>query len=110
MNIIINSYLNENFFSFLQIRLVIADNEEQAVTRASEIALQHQFIVCHVKIREEQLQNEHIEKTFRTVNKWIYKLWQQMAVHGLACVVFSGQENAANGACFLDVKKCVAEK
>ncbi|XP_043675119.1 uncharacterized exonuclease C637.09 isoform X1 [Vespula pensylvanica] len=101
---------DENYNEGDQIRLVVADNDEQAVTRASEIALQHQFIVCHVKIREEQLQNEHIEKTFRTVNKWIYKLWQQMAVHGLACVVFSGQENAANGACFLDVKKCVAEK
>ncbi|KAK2588916.1 hypothetical protein KPH14_001773 [Odynerus spinipes] len=93
-----------------QVRLVIADNDKHAVTRASQIAMEHAFTLCHVKIKEEQLKNEHIEKTFRTVNKWIHKLWQHMAVNGLACVVFSGQENAANGACFLNLKKDVAAK
>lgn len=99
---------DESFSENDQVRLVVADNDKHAVTRTSQIAMEHAFTLCHIKITEEQLKNELIEKTFRTVNKWIHKVWQHMAVNGLACVVFSGQENAANGACFLNLKKNVA--
>ncbi|KAI4494208.1 hypothetical protein M0802_009077 [Mischocyttarus mexicanus] len=88
-----------------QVHLITTDNNKHAVKRATEIAMQHQFILCHIKISEEQLQNEHIESTFSSVNKWINKFWKHTAINGLACVVFSGQENGANGACFLNVRK-----
>lgn len=99
---------DQSFAEGDQVRLVIADTDKHAVSRACEIAMEHAFTLCHVRIREEQLESERIEKTFRTVNKWIQKLWQHMAINGLACVVFSGQENGANGACFLNLKKDVA--
>ncbi|XP_046826390.1 RNA exonuclease 1 isoform X1 [Vespa crabro] len=100
---------DENYNEGDQIRLVVADNDKQAITRASEIALQHKFIVCHVKITEKQLEDEHIKETCCTVNKWIHKLWQHIALNSLACVIFNDQKNVGNGACFLNVKKCVPE-
>lgn len=94
----------------LQVRLVVADTNKQAVTRASQIAMEHAFTLCHVRVQEEKLRNDKIEKTFRTVNKWVHKLWQNMAVNGLACVIFAGENNAANGACFLNLKREVPEE
>jgi len=57
-----------------------------------------------VRIKEEQLKEEQVEKTLHTVNKWSHKLWQHNAINSLACVIFGGQNNAANGACFLNIK------
>lgn len=88
-------------------RLVVAEDNKRAVARASNIVMEHGFTLCHVRITDDQLKNENIEQTFRMVNKWVKKLWQHMAIHGLGCVVFSGQNNASNGACFLDLKKDV---
>ncbi|KAG5336512.1 SDN5 nuclease, partial [Acromyrmex charruanus] len=103
-----NSSLNvmddESFAKDDQVRLVIADNNKHAVDRTSEIAMEHAFVLCHVKLKEEQLKDEQLEETFRTVNKWIHKVWQYSAINSLACVIFSGQNNTANGSCFLNIK------
>ncbi|XP_018362663.1 PREDICTED: putative RNA exonuclease NEF-sp [Trachymyrmex cornetzi] len=103
-----NSSLNvmddESFAKDDQVRLVIADNNKHAVDRSSEIAMEHAFVLCHVKLKEEQLKDEQLEETFRTVNKWIHKVWQYSAINSLACVIFSGQNNTANGSCFLNIK------
>jgi len=74
------------------------------VKRTSEIVMEHDFTLCHVKIRDEQLQDEVIEKTLRKVNKWVGKLWKYSAINSLSCVIFGGQVNAANGTCFLNIK------
>lgn len=107
-----NSSLNvmddENFAKNDQVRLVIADNNKHAVDRTAEIAMEHAFVLCHVRIKEEQLKEEQIEKTLHTVNKWSHKVWQHNAINGLACVIFGGQNNAANGACFLNIKREVS--
>ncbi|KOX77476.1 Putative RNA exonuclease NEF-sp [Melipona quadrifasciata] len=104
----INIMDDENFSKNDQVRLVIADNNKQAVLRASQIAMEHAFTLCHVKIEQEKLNDDEIQKTFHTVNKWVHKLWQHMAVNGLACIIFAG-ENNANGACFLNLKKEISE-
>lgn len=90
-----------------QVRLVVTEGNKQAIERTCQIAMEHAFTLCHLKIHEEQLQNEKLEKTFRAVNKWVQRLHQHTAVHGLVCVVFGGQSNAANGVCFLNLKKDV---
>ncbi|XP_076750664.1 RNA exonuclease 5 isoform X2 [Xylocopa sonorina] len=100
---------DENFDKNDQVRLVIADNNKQAVIRASQIAMEHAFILCHVRIEQEKLKDDKIEKTFRNVNKWVHKLWQHMAVNGLACVIFAGENNASNGVCFINLKREVPE-
>ena len=105
----INIMDDENFAKNDQVRLVVADNDKHAVTRASQIAMEHAFTLCHVRVDEEKLKGDQAEKTFRIVNKWIHKLWQHMAVNGLACVVFTGENNAGNGACFLNLKREVPE-
>lgn len=104
----LNSSLNimddKNFTKNDQVRLVIADNDKNAVDRTTEIAMELSFVLCHVRIKEEQLKDEQINKTLHTVNKWSRKLWQHNAINSLACVIFGGQNNAANGACFLNIK------
>lgn len=105
----INIMDDENFDKNDQVRLVVTDNNKQAVLRATQIAMEHAFTLCHVRIGQEKLKSDKIEKTFRTVNKWVHKLWQHMAVNGLACVIFSGENNAANGACFLNLKREILE-
>lgn len=85
---------------------MITDSDKHAVDRTSEIAMEHAFVLCHVKLTEEQLKDEQLEETFRTVNKWIHKIWQCSAINSLTCVIFSGQNNTvcANGSCFLNIK------
>ncbi|XP_076657919.1 uncharacterized protein LOC143364766 [Halictus rubicundus] len=100
---------DNNFDKNDQIRLVVMDDDNQAVNRASQIAMEHAFTLCHVRIEEDKLKNDQLEKTFHTVNKWVYELWQHTAMNGLVCVVFTGENNAANGACFLNIKGEVSE-
>ncbi|XP_054013125.1 RNA exonuclease 5 isoform X2 [Hylaeus anthracinus] len=104
----INIMDDDNFDKNDQVRLVVAESNKQAIKRASEIAMEHAFTLCHIRLEEEKLNNDHAEVTFRTVNKWVHKLWQHMAVNGLACIIFTG-ENAASGACFFNLKKEVPE-
>ncbi|XP_025160551.1 RNA exonuclease 5 isoform X2 [Harpegnathos saltator] len=101
----LNVMNDENFTKDDKVRLVIAENNKHAVTRTSEITMEHGFTICHLRIKEGELVDERVEKTFRTVNKWVDKIWQSIAVNGLACVLFTGQNNAGNGACFLNIKK-----
>ncbi|KZC04664.1 Putative RNA exonuclease NEF-sp [Dufourea novaeangliae] len=105
----INIMDDENFDKNDQVRFVVADSDKQAVNRAAQIAIEHAFTLCHVRIEEKKLKNDQMEKTFRTVNKWIHKLWQHMAVNGLACIIFTGENNATNGACFLNLKGEIPE-
>ncbi|KOC64497.1 Putative RNA exonuclease NEF-sp [Habropoda laboriosa] len=105
----INIMDDENFDKDDHVRLVVTENDKQTVTRASQIAMEHAFTLCHVRIEENKLQNEEIEKTFRTINKWVHKLWRHVALNGLVCVIFGGENDAANGACFLNLKREVSE-
>ena len=68
--------------------------------------MEHALTICHVKISDDQLSSETaIEKTCKSLDKWFGNLWQHTAVNGLACIVLGGQENASNGACFINIKK-----
>lgn len=85
----------------------MADNDKHGVKRTSEIAMEHDFVLCHVKVGDEQLQDGTIEQTLRKVNKWVGKLWRHSALNSLFCVIFGGQTNVANGTCFLNLKTVV---
>lgn len=67
--------------------------------------MEHGFTLCHVRLGEEHLKDEQIENTLCAVNKWVDKLWQHIAVNGLVCILFGGQNNTGNGACFLNIKR-----
>nr|XP_033334384.1 uncharacterized exonuclease C637.09 [Megalopta genalis] len=100
---------DNNFNKNDQIRLVVVDDNKQAVIRASQIAMEHAFTLCHVRIEEDKLKDDQLDNTFRTVNKWVKMLWQHTAINGLACIIFTGQTNKANGACFLNIKREISE-
>lgn len=88
-----------------QLCLTITKDNEEAVSRASNIAMEHAFTLCHASLGVEQLVDDTLEATFDLVDKWIWQIWQHVAVNGLMCVIFGGTENAANGVCFLGLKK-----
>lgn len=93
----------------LQVRLVIADSSKHAITRASQVAMEHAFTLCHVRIPDDKLSDDDkLEKTFQKIDKWVSKIWDHTALHALTCVVFAGH-NSANGACFLNLKKNVTQ-
>ncbi|XP_020297543.1 putative RNA exonuclease NEF-sp isoform X2 [Pseudomyrmex gracilis] len=102
-NLSLNIMDDESFTKDDQVRLIIADSDKHVIVRTSEIAIEHTFVLCHVKIKEEELKDEQIEKTFRTINKWSSTLWEHSAVNSLLCTIFGGQ-NVTNGACFLSIK------
>ncbi|XP_001607810.2 RNA exonuclease 5 [Nasonia vitripennis] len=108
-----NSSLNimedKHFDKGDNVRLVIADSNKEAITRCSQIAMEHALNFCHIKLNEEQLSEEKLPKTLNSVDKWVKKLWQHTALHGLVCVIFSGEKNSSNGACFLNIKKNIEE-
>lgn len=87
--------------------MVEAEGNKSAIKRAAEISMQHSLTLCHVKIQEDQLKHELIEKTFEKLDKWVNKLYQHSAVHGLVCAIFSGHSKTSSGVCFLNVKKDV---
>ncbi|KAF7995528.1 hypothetical protein HCN44_006635 [Aphidius gifuensis] len=94
-----------NFDKTDQVRLVLTDSNKQSIKRASEISMEHALTFCHVKLDSQQTNDDNIEKTCKKVDKWISKLWKSTADKGLLCVVFGGEKNAANGACFLNIKR-----
>ncbi|XP_066598343.1 RNA exonuclease 5 isoform X2 [Prorops nasuta] len=95
---------DESFEKGDQVRLVVSESNKHAVTRTSEIAMEHDFTLCHIRIEDSQL-SKNIEKTVRSVNKWMSKIWSSMAINGLSCVLFTGQKHQSNGVCFLNLKK-----
>ncbi|XP_078052619.1 RNA exonuclease 5 isoform X1 [Augochlora pura] len=105
LNVMDDNSFNKND----QVRLVVVDDNKQAVIRASQIAMEHAFTLCHVRVEEDKLKDDQLDKTFRRVNKWVKMLWQHTAINGLACIIFAGQSNKANGACFLNIKREISE-
>lgn len=87
------------------IRLVISENNKEVIERCSQVSMEHALNFCHIKLNKEQLSGENLTKTLKTVDKWVKKLWNHAAMNGLFCVIFSGEKNSINGACFLGIKK-----
>lgn len=87
------------------VRLVITESNKETVKRCSQISMEHALNLCHLKLSKEEILEENFCNTLRTVDNWIKKLWKYAANKALICVVFSGEENSFNGACFLGLKK-----
>lgn len=104
-----NSTLNimddANFDKNDQVRLVLTETNKKSVNRTCEISMEHALTFCHVKLNDNHLNDDNAEKTCKKVDKWMQKIWNHIAVNGLFCVIFGGQNNAANGACFLNIKR-----
>ncbi|KAF7995515.1 hypothetical protein HCN44_006622 [Aphidius gifuensis] len=94
-----------NFDKTDPVRLVLTDSNKQSIKRACEISMKHALTFCHVKLDSQQTNDDSIKKTCKNVDKWVSKLWNHIADNGLLCVVFGGEKNAANGACFLNIKR-----
>lgn len=103
----LNIMEDEGFEKDDNIRLVMSDNNKDVIERCSQIAMEHALNFCHIKLNEEQLSKENITKTLKSVDKWVKKLWNHAALNSLICVIFSGEKNSINGACFLNIKKNV---
>lgn len=102
------SVTNDNDFDKNdQIRMVETEGNKSAINRAADIVMQHALTLCHVKIKEEQLTEERRGKIFDKVDKWVNKIYQRSALHGLVCVIFGGHSKASSGVCFLNVKEGV---
>uniref|UniRef100_A0ABD2W8P8 Exonuclease domain-containing protein n=1 Tax=Trichogramma kaykai TaxID=54128 RepID=A0ABD2W8P8_9HYME len=96
---------DDNFQQSDFLRLVIKDTNKKTVKRFSEVITNHALNFCHVRLTEDEVNEENIGKTLKSVNKWIKNVWDQVENHGFVCVIFSGTKDVENGACFLSIKK-----
>ncbi|XP_014224622.1 uncharacterized exonuclease C637.09-like [Trichogramma pretiosum] len=96
---------DDNFQQSDFLRLVIKDTNKKTVKRFSEVITNHALNFCHVRLTEDEVNEENIGKTLKSVNKWIKSVWDQVENHGFVCVIFSGTKDVENGACFLSIKK-----
>ncbi|CAB0033413.1 unnamed protein product [Trichogramma brassicae] len=96
---------DENFQQDDLLRLVVKDTNKEVIKRYLEVMTEHALNFCHIRLTKEELDEENIVKTLKSVNKWVKKIWNQVTNHGLVCVIFSGTNDPENGACFLSIKK-----
>ncbi|KAL7303456.1 hypothetical protein TKK_0004638 [Trichogramma kaykai] len=96
---------DENFQQDDLLRIVVKDTNKDVIKRYLEVITEHALNLCHIKLTKEELDEENIAKTLKSVNKWVKKIWNQVTNHGLVCVIFSGTNDSENGGCFLSIKK-----
>lgn len=105
-----NSSLNvmeENFDKHKNMKLIVSESNQSAVTRTSQMVMENALTFCHLRLEQSELTHENIGKTLDSVNGWIKDVWKGTALYGLVCVVFGGERNklnSENGACFFNVK------
>lgn len=65
---------------------------KKAVSKASESLMDHEFILTHIKMVENE--EDSIEGKVQKIDKWISKMWKSVALNGLFVVILAGTSNS----------------
>jgi len=105
-----SSYMSQTMFSVSDssescsknVHCIVTPNET-VVPQTCNITLEHSFVLAHVTVN----QNESDDKTvvLQQVNSWCQAVWEHVACNGLYVMLFGGQKDGANAACFIQIKK-----
>lgn len=77
----------------------VEDTSESIINRACEVAKEKDFLLTHVCLKEEKLE-EKIEK----INEWTEKMLEITPVKGM-CLVLLGNAKGSCGVCFIGIKE-----
>lgn len=126
-NVDLKKFYSKNQFNFLSqaqdseehpgIRHHKESTVKKAIKKTREIAIEHDFNICHFNIFEDLVddsenedssdtdnEEEKIAKLIPKVDKWIEKVWSKVANQGLFVVLFGGRENNSNGLSMIQIK------
>ena len=81
----------------------IVTPNETVVSQACNITLEHSFVLAHVALNHTESDDKTV--ILGQVNSWCKAVWEHVACNGLYMMLFGGQKDGANGACFIQVKK-----
>lgn len=85
---------------------------KKVINKTREIIMQNDFSLSHFNIMEDSLQDDmngtEVQLTFEQripqVDKWIDKVWSNVASNGLFVVIFGGHETNTNGLSMIRIK------
>jgi len=105
-----SNYMSKTMFSISvssescskNVHCIVTPNET-VVSQTCNITLEHSFVLAHVTVN----QNESDDKTvvLGQVNSWCKAVWEHVAFNGLYMMLFGGQKDGANAACFIQIKQ-----
>lgn len=76
-----------------------------AVKKTCELAIQHNLTMTHLNLCPERLEASTVDKTMSSVDRWISKVYEKVAVNGLMIVVFGGAPGTKSGVAMVKIKK-----
>lgn len=99
-----NKYIHKGEENKKRITCLTQNTNKSVVKAVGQRSMEFDLSIAHVRIDESDLESDKSLATCQTIDKWVKKLWGQMASNGLCVVIFGGQQGG-NGACFIEVKK-----
>jgi hypothetical protein len=84
------------------VQCVVTPNE-RVVSETCNIVLEHSFVLAHVAVDHTESDDKTV--VMRQVNNWCKAVWEHIAYNGLYVMLFGGQKDGANGACFIQIKR-----
>jgi hypothetical protein len=104
------NYMSETMFGISDstescsknVQCVVTPNET-VVSQTCNIVLEHSFVLAHVIVNHTESDDKTV--VMKQVNSWCRAVWEHIAYSGLYVMLFGGQKDGANGACFIQIKK-----
>lgn len=87
------------------IRLYKTDGNKAAIHKVKEVMMDNALTIANVNIAPQQLELSRIEKSISNIDKWIGKLYNSLAHHGLFVVIFGGSPGSTSGVAMLKIKR-----
>ncbi|XP_037034578.1 RNA exonuclease 5 [Bradysia coprophila] len=76
-----------------------------AVKKTCELAIQHNLTMTHLNLTPERLEASTVDKTMASVDRWISKVYEKVAVNGFMIVLFGGAPGTKSGVAMVKIKK-----
>lgn len=87
---------------------------KQVIQKTREVIMGHDFSLSHFNIMEDSMrgedgdsevtEEEKIAAVIPTIDKWIDRVWKNVATNGLFVVLFGGHEANSNGVSMFNIK------
>lgn len=86
-------------------QLVQVTGNKCAVKKTCELSIQHNLTMTHLNLCPERLEASTVDKTMSSVDRWISKVYEKVAVNGLMMVIFGGAPGTKSGVAMVKIKK-----
>lgn len=84
-------------------------SNKEVVRKCKEIALENALTLCNINFAAEDLHATSFDNTIENVNKWISKIWKNMAHNSLLLVLMGGASECSSGVASFAIKRNIAD-